>query len=160
MSWIKPKPADQSLLSLILITVGFSLLAAFILFLPDYLAVACTLRIHYLFVAASFASLLWSSPFSFLLPPLFRCLDGLGPGIPLVTLDVCPQPHTSTILFCPWCGSVTPCLSLLSCTDSHTLRVGCKSKQIRQKHSDQMDFFGFQVMLWGPNEAFDTQHAT
>lgn len=42
MSWIKPKPAHQSILSLILITVGLALLIAFILFLPDQLAVART----------------------------------------------------------------------------------------------------------------------
>lgn len=154
MSWIKPKPAHQSILSLILITLGLALLTVFILFLSDYLAVVCIPRIHYLFTCLQLHLLLCCGPYPF---PFYHhfcsdvCVDchDWDQRYHWLAPDVHLHPHTSTIHFCSWWGSITPSLPLLSCTDSHTRRVWCKSKQIRQKCSHPISFFGFQVMLQG-----------
>lgn len=148
MSWIKPKPAHQSILSLILITVGLPLLTAFIFFHLDYLAVACTPWIHYLFTCLQLHLLLCCGPH----PSPFchhLCSDiwvdcrDWDQGYHWSPPGVYLQPHTSTLCFCPCWGSITSSLSLLSCTDSYAEEVQCKSEQIKQKGSDPMDFFGF-----------------
>lgn len=162
MSWIKPKPAHQSILSLILITVGLALLTAFILFLSDQLAVARTpgsiinslgLQLHLLLCCGPHPS------------PFYHHLCS----------DVWVDCHDwdQGYHWSPWefIFSLThpppafvhggdPSLPLVSCTDSHAENVWCKSEQIKQKGSDPMDLFGFQVMLWGQTEAFSTQQAT